>query len=184
MIQRLIDFLTHLRTNLHQNSETGRFARFLLVGVTGTALDFVLLSLLKLWGGLPTLIANTISYSAGIVNNFTFNRLWTFRDSTNTNILGQFAQYFTINIGGLLVNNFLIWVFEPIFASLMADNLAYLPAKVIASLVAVSLNFVLNRYITFRDVGAPGQSTDQAAGHDPVTPGSDTISKTSSGEVT
>jgi putative flippase GtrA len=148
MIQRLIHSFTHLR-----NREAGRFARFLIVGVTGTMLDFVLLSLLKLWGGLPTVVANTFSYSAGIVNNFTLNRLWTFKDSTNPNVLGQFAQYFTINIGGLLLNNFLIWFFEPVFASLFNDDYAYLPAKAVASLVAVIFNFVANRYVTFRDVG-------------------------------
>jgi putative flippase GtrA len=149
MIQRLIHSFTHLR-----NGEAGRFARFLIVGVTGTALDFTLLTLLKLWGGLPTLVANTISYSAGIVNNFTLNRLWTFKDSTNPNIVGQFAQYFTINIGGLLLNNFLIWVFEPIFAIVIGDEFAYLPAKAVASLVAVVFNFLANRYVTFRDIGA------------------------------
>jgi putative flippase GtrA len=170
MIQRLTHSFTHLRAVLH-NREAGRFARFLIVGVTGTTLDFTLLSLLKLWGGLPTLVANTISYSAGIVNNFTLNRLWTFSDSTNPNILGQFAQYFTINIGGLLVNNFLIWVFEPIFASLINEDYAYLPAKVIASLVAVTLNFVLNRYITFRDVGTSDHDTVMSASDTMAEPG-------------
>ncbi len=165
MIQHFLHSFSHLR-----NGEAGRFTRFLIVGVTGTTLDFVLLTLLKLWGGLPTLVANTISYSAGIVNNFTLNRLWTFKDSTNPNVLGQFAQYFVINIGGLLLNNFLIWVFEPVFATLISDNLAYLPAKVVASLVAVVFNFLANRYITFRDV--------KNGGHVLVTPTSDTITET------
>ena len=152
----MINKLQHTTQSL-RNGEAGRFARFLIVGVTGTALDFGLLSLLKLWGGLPTLLANTISYSAGIVNNFTLNRLWTFRDSKNTNFLAQFAQYFVINIFGLMLNNFLIWVFEPIFATIISDDLAYLPAKGVASLVAVIFNFLANRYVTFRDVGTANE---------------------------
>ena len=156
MIQRL----THSFTNL-RNGEAGRFARFLIVGVTGTTLDFVLLGLLKNGVGLPTRIANPISYSAGIVNNFTLNRRWTFKDSTNTNIRAQFAQYFVINIGGLLLNTFIVEVFEPIFVSLIGDDIAWIPAKVIASLVAVVFNFVANRYVTFRDVGTEKNSEEQ-----------------------
>ncbi|HNB37390.1 MAG TPA: GtrA family protein, partial [Anaerolineales bacterium] len=62
------------------NKEVTRFARFLTVGAMGTFLDFGLLTVLKL-AGLPTLIANSISFTAGLLNNFTWNRLWTFADS-------------------------------------------------------------------------------------------------------
>lgn len=147
-LHQLRDFITRFR----HNGEATRLIRFLLVGLTGTTLDFVLLTLLKRWGGLPTLIANTISYSAGIINNFTLNRMWTFADSTNPNILSQFTQYFTINFGGLLINNLLIWLLEPVFAFIIADDLAYLPAKAVASFVSVLINFTLNRYLTFRDI--------------------------------
>ena len=57
----------------------GRFGRFALVGALGTGLDMGLLLLLTA-AGLPTLPANVISYSAGIVNNYTWNRRWTFAD--------------------------------------------------------------------------------------------------------
>jgi putative flippase GtrA len=51
-----------------KTKELGRFARFLTVGAAGTLLDFGLLSLLKAFG-LPTLIANSLSFSVGVANN-------------------------------------------------------------------------------------------------------------------
>lgn len=64
---------------LHRR-ETTRFMRFALVGGTGTLVDFGLLFLLREVVGLPLLIANSLSYLAGVANNFTLNRLWTFND--------------------------------------------------------------------------------------------------------
>ena len=63
-----------------KNKELVRFTRFLTVGAVGTFLDFSLLALLKFLG-FPTLFANSLSFSAGVVNNFTWNRLWTFADA-------------------------------------------------------------------------------------------------------
>ncbi len=65
------------------NKEVQRFSRFLAVGAVGTILDFSLLTVLKL-AGLPTIFANSLSFTAGLLNNFTWNRLWTFNDGVQT----------------------------------------------------------------------------------------------------
>jgi putative flippase GtrA len=70
-------FLMTAASDVFANKEIKRFSRFLTAGTVGTLLDFGLLTLLKL-AGLPTLLANTLSFSAGLINNFTWNRLWTF----------------------------------------------------------------------------------------------------------
>ena len=159
-----------MRAMAHENrKEIKRFVKFASVGALGSITDFAILNILIQVFDTPLVVANACSFTAAVIQNFTLNRLWTFKDSTNPNVLGQFAQYFVINIGGLLLNNLLIWVFEPIFASIISDDLAYLPAKVVASLVAVIFNFLANRYVTFRDVG----------GHDQITPSGDTVSESS-----
>jgi len=53
----------------NKHVEAARFLRFLCVGLAGTLLDFGLLALLKR-AGLPTLAVNSLSFSAGVVNNF------------------------------------------------------------------------------------------------------------------
>jgi len=47
------------------SKELQRFTRFLTVGAVGTFLDFGLLLLLEAFS-LPTLIANSLSFSAGV----------------------------------------------------------------------------------------------------------------------
>jgi putative flippase GtrA len=54
--------------------------RFLLVGALGTLIDVGLFSLFHLRLGLPVLLANTLSYTAGMINNFALDRAWTFAD--------------------------------------------------------------------------------------------------------
>lgn len=49
--------------------ELRRFIRFAIVGLLGTGVDFGLFFVLKGLLGLPTVLANTFSYSAGILNN-------------------------------------------------------------------------------------------------------------------
>ena len=66
--------------NRQSSLELTRFARFLVVGAVGTLIDFGLLTILKLVG-FPTLAANSLSFSAGVVNNYLLNSRWTFADA-------------------------------------------------------------------------------------------------------
>lgn len=133
------------------NYEPNRFARFLTVGAVGTLLDFSLLTALKL-AGMPTLFANSISFTAGLLNNFTWNRLWTFRDSLRTDWYRQLAQYVLVSLIGLALNNLIVISLEGIFGVLLGQpRWGYLPAKVIATGLVVFWNYFANRTWTFRD---------------------------------
>jgi putative flippase GtrA len=132
------------------NKEFQRFTRFLTVGAVGTFLDFSLLSLLKALG-LPTLIANSASFTAGVVNNFTWNRLWTFADAKQADWQRQLAQFILVSLVGLALNNAIILLLEVPLGSLLGQpDYGYLPAKVIATGVVVFWNYFANRYWTFR----------------------------------
>ena len=50
--------------------------RFLSVGMLGTLLDVGLFSVMRLGLHWPVLMANTLAYSAGIVNNYLLHRNW------------------------------------------------------------------------------------------------------------
>jgi len=129
--------------------ELTRFSRFLTVGAIGTALDFTILSLLKL-AGLPTLFANSISFTAGLVNNFTWNSLWTFGD-VQSDWRKQLVQYTLISLVGLALNDLIVLSLEHILGSMLDQpEFGYLPAKVIATGVVVFWNYFANRMWTFR----------------------------------
>lgn len=66
-------------------------ARFALVGTLGTLVDFSLLIVLHTLLGVPTLIANTLAYCAGIANNFILHRRWTFAERARREWLTQFS---------------------------------------------------------------------------------------------
>jgi putative flippase GtrA len=132
------------------NKEIERFTRFLTVGAIGTVLDFSLLTLLKLTG-MPTLFANSISFLAGLTNNFTFNRLWTFQDVAQSNWKKQLAQFTAVSLVGLALNNIILLSLEGALGNLLGQpDWGYLPAKVIATGVVVFWNYFANRMWTFK----------------------------------
>jgi putative flippase GtrA len=51
------------------SKEIRHILRYMVVGASGTILDFFIFALLKTMG-LPTLPANTLSYLIGMINNF------------------------------------------------------------------------------------------------------------------
>jgi len=138
-------------SNTHSyNREMQRISRFLAVGAVGTILDFCLLMLLKL-AGIPTLFANSFSFTAGLINNFTWNRLWTFNDGIPTDWRKQFAQFSLISVFGLVLNNLIVLSFEGVLGRLLGQpEWGYLPAKVIATGVVVFWNYFANRTWTFK----------------------------------
>ena len=132
------------------NNEVQRFLRFLVVGGIGTLLDFNILTFLKL-AGFPTLFANTLSFTTGLLNNFTWNRLWTFRDRIQSNWRRQFAQFTAISLVGLALNNLIVLSLENILgAALGQPEWGYLPAKIVATGVVVFWNYFANRTWTFK----------------------------------
>lgn len=132
------------------SKEIGRFARFLTIGLLGTLLDFGLLSLLKMIG-LSTLSANSLSFSVGVVNNFTLNRLWTFVEARHADWHKQMGQFLMVSLAGLALNNIIIVLLEEPFGQLLGQSqFGYLPAKVIATSLVVFWNYFANRYWTFK----------------------------------
>ena len=131
--------------------EVTRFTRFLTVGAVGTLLDFSILTLLKL-AGLPTLAANSLSFTAGLLNNFTWNRLWTFGDAVNADWRKQLAQFTLVSLMGLALNNLIVLSLEDIFGIILGQpQWGYLPAKVLATGVVVFWNYFANRTWTFKN---------------------------------
>lgn len=130
--------------------EVTRFTRFLTVGAVGTLLDFSILTLLKL-AGLPTLFANSISFMAGLLNNFTWNRLWTFGDTVKPDWRKQLAQFTLVSLVGLALNNLIVLSLEGFFSLWINAQWSYLPAKVIATGVVVFWNYFANRMWTFKN---------------------------------
>ncbi|NJP06818.1 MAG: GtrA family protein [Chloroflexaceae bacterium] len=137
-------------TSLQTQQDIRRFVRFAVVGMLGTLIDIVLFTLFYEWLGMPTLLANTLSYSVGILNNFVLNRTWTFGDIQRRAIEKQFLQFTLISLSALMLNNILVLTLAtPLGDLFAAPQWGYLLAKVCATAAGFFWNFFANRYWTF-----------------------------------
>jgi len=89
-----------------------RFLRFCTVGLGNTAVDFTAFFLLTL-GGVPYLLAQVLSYAAGVVNSFFLNRKWTFRVTGKANVM-EVARFVIVNGLSLLVSTGLLFILHDV----------------------------------------------------------------------
>jgi putative flippase GtrA len=162
--------IANLTTRVRDNrQELGRFIKFAIVGTIGTVVDFGVLNLLIQVAGFDKFWANTCSFSAAVVSNFTWNRLWTFPESRERPLLSQLGQFALVNVAGLVINQAIFLgldrfvlgqagvLAEPMSA--LADvvgiahfALAYNLAKAIAIIVVLFWNFGVNRVWTYKGI--------------------------------
>jgi len=138
--------------------EAERFFKFLVVGTIGFGVDFGLLTFLVEVVGLAPVVANTFSFSAAVVSNFTLNRYWTYPDSRSKRRRIQLFQFGMVSIFGLAINNLILFLLQHPFDALLRAAHApqglggYIPAKMVATIVVLFWNFFVNRYWTYNDV--------------------------------
>ncbi len=151
------------------NREIGRFIKFSVVGALGAVIDFGVLNLLVQLAGFPKVIANVFSFTAAVISNFIWNRLWVYPETRGDPLRKQFVQFSVVNVAGLLINTLIFYGADRWFlgeTGLLAGpagrfalligmehfDLAYNGAKVIATGVVLFWNFFINRLWTFRHV--------------------------------
>jgi putative flippase GtrA len=82
----------------------GQAAKFALVGLLNTAVDAAVYYLLTRYVGFfasRQAWAKAVSYCAGVVNSFLWNRAWTFRSSANWR---AFIPFFAVSLVGAAIN--------------------------------------------------------------------------------
>jgi len=159
-------FLGTARAN---RKEIGRFIKFSIVGALGAVIDFSLLNLLVQLASFPKVLANVCSFTAAVISNFVWNRLWVYPETREDPLRKQFTQFSVVNVAGLAINTVVFYAFDRWLlgeAGLLAGpagalalaigmahfDLAYNGAKAIATGVVLFWNFFVNRLWTFRHV--------------------------------
>lgn len=130
--------------------EVSRFLRFATVGAVGMVVDLSILNTLVKLAGWRLIAANSVSFSAAVISNFTWNRLWTFPESRQRPIWKQLPQFALVNLVGLAINNVVLLTLYHLVQSLIPDPWNYNLAKVIAIGVVLFWNFGANRLWTYR----------------------------------
>ncbi len=160
--------MTRLVALARNNSkEITRFLKFATVGATGTVVDFGVLNLLIQLAGMSKLWANTCSFTAAVISNFVWNRLWTFPESRERPLLSQLSQFALVNVFGLAINQAIFLGLDRFvlgeagmlaapMSSLASElgiahfTLAFNLAKAIAIMIVLFWNFGANRLWTYR----------------------------------
>ncbi|MGB3945769.1 MAG: GtrA family protein [Candidatus Saccharimonadales bacterium] len=135
------------QSNLKNKHQIGRFA---VVGVINTALDFILLFLLKTLG-LPAVPANFISSTTAFTFSFTANKRYTFK-STSGNTTRQIILFVVVTLTGLWVfQNIIIYLAEGVFIDLFNnEQLGLLVSKLLATAVSMTWNYIMYAVVVFK----------------------------------
>ena len=125
----------------------GRPARFVIVGVLNTAIDFALLFLLTS-AGMGVFLANVISTSVAFGFSFLANRSFTFRSDGDARV--QIVKFSVVTLAGLwLLQPAVIWAITMLIGGLLPAPLTLLVGKVGATVVSMAWNYVLYARFVF-----------------------------------
>lgn len=123
----------------------GRFRNLILYGIIGgfcTALDFGVYTALCYWDIMPYLWANIISIHVGIFTSFALNRSFNFKvkDKTAT----RFLSFYAVGLTGLGISELMLYLM------VTAGGWNELICKLLSIVVVALVQFLLNKYITFK----------------------------------
>jgi putative flippase GtrA len=150
------------------------------VGVIGTVLDFGVFNLLHNVLGVPQVLANTVSITAAIVNNYLWSRFWVYPETRDRQGGKKFLQFVIVSLIAWALNTAILWTTDRwIFGEqgLLAGTVGFIAtalgmehsvlssnmAKVIATGIVLFWNFFANRLWTFADVDDVQQITQPSA---------------------
>lgn len=163
-----------LRLGGNKAREVERFLKFAIVGISGAIVDFgtsnvLMLTILPPINSSNVAIATTIAFISAVVNNFTWNRFWTYPDSRSRSVRRQLAQFAVVSVTGWLGRT--IWISASYLAlgklatnlmqslepelTLSVETTNQIGANIalfIGVFVVMIWNFFINRYWTYNDV--------------------------------
>lgn len=129
-----------------------QFIKFGIVGVSNTALTFIVYTLLLKAFGVWYLAASAVGFAVGATNGFLLNRRWTFREHVGDTLTP--VRWAVVQGCGLAINEGLLFLF------VHDASLDKLVAQALATVVVTVSTFFANRAWTFRmHPTVPGEMT-------------------------
>ncbi len=146
-----------------QLTDRQRFFRFAVVGVSGTIIDFSIFNLLSVVVGLPVIISSIGSFLIAVINNFIWNRNWTYPESKEMDFSGQLIKFSVVSVLGLLIRTPLFaFIEKPVIylsEKFLGGTLQIKPeiighniALAIVIVVVLFWNYFINRKWTYKDI--------------------------------
>lgn len=128
------------------------FAKFAMVGVLNTAIDFGVLNLLiaatGITSGASIIPLNAVAFSCAVVNSYFWNRRWVFANAKSAN----FVVFFLVTVIGVAINSGIVFTITTFVPKVWAvDNTIWVNiAKVLATGISLFWNFAGYRLFVFK----------------------------------
>jgi len=132
----------------------GQIYRFVIVGLSNTAIDFAVFNLLISVSGIKTgpglVLINIIAVFTAIVNSYILNRTWTFK-SSHPNYTAQLPKFLLASLTGMFINTATVGLLPLLlWPGTAPSSLALNAVKLLAAILSASWNFISYRYWVFR----------------------------------
>jgi putative flippase GtrA len=119
-----------------------QLAKFCAVGASGYVVNLAVYTALLRGAGLHYLPAATCSFLVAVTNNYTWNRLWTFRHQRG-HVAYQGLRFLVVSVLALGANLLIL-------DALVALGVGKIVAQAVAIVLVTPLNFVGNKLWSFR----------------------------------
>ncbi|MHB8807712.1 MAG: GtrA family protein [Anaerolineaceae bacterium] len=146
-----------------KNSQPKRFVKFALVGISGTLVDFSIFNACISLFHFDSVVASVCSFSVAVINNFIWNRLWTYPESKEKPLGSQLVKFCIVSVIGLVIRTPLFAAIEdPLIqysSTLLRSNSSLTPVTLghnlalgIAIIVVLFWNYFANRLWTYKGI--------------------------------
>lgn len=136
------DLVRRIHLGIRKPANWLQLFKFGLVGASGYVVNLLVFALLAEAAGLHHIAAAIGAFAVALLNNFWWNRRWTFR-VTSGHAGSQAARFVAVSVLALGVN---LVVLELLVS---AAGVAEVPSQAIAVAVAMPVNFIGNKLWTF-----------------------------------
>ncbi len=126
------------------NEKIKKIIKFGITGGLNTLVDFAVYTLVLWINPNVMYLAQTLGYSAGIVNSYTINRKWTFK--TNTKYVGkELVQFILLNLAMLGVSFVCLYLFTTWLSC------GKIVAKLFTTAITMVISFLVNNFLIFKE---------------------------------
>ena len=112
--------------------------KFGIVGVIATLIDLAVLMVLKEILDVDVLAASAVAFSVSVIANYILSMLFVFKSRGNSKVK-EFLVFVILSIGGLLLNQFIMWLGTEIMTAY------YLWVKAFALVFVPTYNFITRK---------------------------------------
>jgi putative flippase GtrA len=119
-----------------------QLGKFVAVGTSGYVVNLSVYATLVSVAGIHYLAAAACSFVVAVTNNYTWNRVWTFRHQRG-HLAYQGMRFLVVSVAALGANLLIL-------QGLVSAGLGKIPAQAIAIVLVTPLNFVGNKLWSFR----------------------------------